>query len=100
MYFAQKRVFFLIISQLLGEFLCSTPEMKARDAYVPFLLSKPINKNRSLKLFCESFERIAESQIEIELFEEVPVMYSLRIPKNRKSEFQSESSSNQRSPRD
>ena len=32
-------------SQPLNEFLCSTPEMKARDAYVPFLLFKSLNKN-------------------------------------------------------
>ena len=28
--------------QPLDEFLCSTPEMKARDPYVPFLMSKRI----------------------------------------------------------
>ena len=32
-------------------FFCSTPEMKARDAYVPFLLSKPLNRNRISELF-------------------------------------------------
>ena len=34
-----------VILQPVNEFLCPTPEMKARDAYVPFLLSKPLNKN-------------------------------------------------------
>ena len=29
-----------VILQPLNEFLCPTPEMKARDAYVPFLVSK------------------------------------------------------------
>ena len=33
-----------VIPQRVDGFLCSTPEMKARDAYVPFLLSKPLNK--------------------------------------------------------
>ena len=33
-----------LISQPVDGFLFPTPEMKARDAYVPFLLSKPINK--------------------------------------------------------
>ena len=34
----------VVIQQPVDEFLCPTPEMKARDAYVPFLLSKPLNK--------------------------------------------------------
>ena len=33
-----------LIPQPLDGFLFPTPEMKARDAYVPFLLSKPTNK--------------------------------------------------------
>ena len=33
-----------LIPQPLDGFLFPTPEMKARDAYVPFLLSKPLNK--------------------------------------------------------
>ena len=33
-----------VIPQPVDGFLCSTPEMKARDAYVPFLLYKPLNK--------------------------------------------------------
>ena len=33
-----------VFSQPIDGFLFSTPEMKARDAYVPFLLSKPLNK--------------------------------------------------------
>ena len=32
-----------LISQPLDGFLFPTPEMKARDAYVPFLLSEPTN---------------------------------------------------------
>ena len=36
-----------VIPQPVGGFLFSTPEMKARDAYVPFLLSKPLNKNEN-----------------------------------------------------
>ena len=46
----KKRHFFTdfkndVIPQRVDGFLRSTPEMKARDAYVPFLLSKPLNKN-------------------------------------------------------
>ena len=33
-----------LIPQPIDGFSFPTPEMKARDAYVPFLLSKPINK--------------------------------------------------------
>ena len=48
--FFKKRDFFTdfknaVIPQRVDGFLRSTPEMKARDAYVPFLLSKPLNKN-------------------------------------------------------
>ena len=39
-----------VIPQWVGRFLRSTPEMKATDAYVPFLLSKPLNKNEILEL--------------------------------------------------
>ena len=42
-----------VIPQPVDGFLCSTPEMKARDAYVPFLILKPINK----KWMFETFER-------------------------------------------
>ena len=34
-----------LIPQPVDGFLFPTPEMKARDAYVPFLLSKPSDKN-------------------------------------------------------
>ncbi len=40
-----------VIPQPVGGFLFSTPEMKARDAYVPFLLSKPLNKNVISELY-------------------------------------------------
>ena len=40
-------------SQLVDGFFCSTPEMKARDAYVPFLLFKPLNKIVNSELFCD-----------------------------------------------
>ena len=33
-----------LIPQPIDGFSFPTPEMKARDAYVPFLLYKPINK--------------------------------------------------------
>ena len=39
-----------VIPQRVDGFLRSTPEMKARDAYVPFLLSKLLNKNEISKL--------------------------------------------------
>ena len=39
-----------VIPQRVDEFLRSTPEMKARGAYVPFLLSKPLNKNEISEL--------------------------------------------------
>ena len=39
-----------VIPQLVDGFLRPTPEMKARDAYVPFLLSKPLNKKEILEL--------------------------------------------------
>ncbi len=35
--------------QPLNEFLCSTPEMKARDAYVPFQTLKLLNKKMNLR---------------------------------------------------
>ena len=34
-----------VISQPIDGFFCSTPEMKAGDAYVPFLRSKLLNKS-------------------------------------------------------
>ena len=40
-----------VIPQRVDGFLFPTPEMKARDAYVPFLLFKPHNKNETLELF-------------------------------------------------
>ena len=47
--FFKKRYFFTdfqnaVNLQPLDEFLCSTPEMKARDSHVPFLIFKPLNK--------------------------------------------------------
>ena len=39
-----------VIPQPIDGFLFPTPEMKARDAYVPFLLSKPSYKNEILEL--------------------------------------------------
>ena len=36
--------------QPVDGFIFPTPEMKARDAYVPFLHSKPINKNETIEL--------------------------------------------------
>ena len=42
-----------VTSQPVDGFFCSTPEMKARDAYVPFLLSKLRNKSEISELFCD-----------------------------------------------
>ena len=42
-----------LIQQPLDGFWFPTPEMKALDAYVPFLLSKPLNKNEIWELFCD-----------------------------------------------
>ena len=39
-----------VILQRVDGLLFPTPEMKARDAYVPFLLSKPLNKNEISEL--------------------------------------------------
>ena len=39
-----------LILQPLDEFLCPTPKMKARDAYVPILLFKSLNKNKIWEL--------------------------------------------------
>ena len=39
-----------LIPQPVDGFWFPTPEMKARDAYVPFLLSKPLNKNEIWEL--------------------------------------------------
>ena len=39
-----------VIPQRVDEFLHSTPEMKARDAYVPFLAFKQLNKNEISEL--------------------------------------------------
>ena len=40
-----------LVPQPVDGFWFPTPEMKARDAYVPFLLSKPLNKNEIWELF-------------------------------------------------
>ena len=40
-----------VILQPLDDFLCPTPEMKARDACVPFLVSKLENKLQFLNYF-------------------------------------------------
>ena len=40
-----------LIPQPVDGFWFPTPEMKARDAYVPFLLSKSLNKNEIWELF-------------------------------------------------
>ena len=52
-----KMIFFgsfqkAVTSQPVDGFFCPTPEMKAMDAYVAFLLSKPLNKNEIAELFC------------------------------------------------
>ena len=40
-----------LVPQPLDGFWFPTPEMKAMNAYVPFLLSKPLNKNEIWELF-------------------------------------------------
>ena len=62
-WFKVEKVHFLtnfqnyVIPQLIDGFLCSTPEMKARDAYVPFLVYKSLNKCEILD-FLDIFSKI------------------------------------------
>ena len=51
-----------VIPQPVGGFLFSTPEMKARVAYVPFLLSKPINKMEIWIILEHEFQKISNNK--------------------------------------
>ena len=51
-----------VIPQPVGGFLFSTPEMKARVAYVPFLLYKPINKMEIWIILEHEFQKISNNK--------------------------------------
>ena len=52
-----------VISQSVDEFLCSTPEMKAMDAYVPFPIFKSLNNNQVRNYFAITFSKNIKLQI-------------------------------------
>ena len=52
-----------VISQSIGGFLCSTPEMKAMDAYVPFPIFKSLNNNQIRNYFAITFSKNIKLQI-------------------------------------
>ena len=53
-------VFLLKNPKIFNDFLCPTPEMKARDAYVPFLVFKPINKVKVQEYFAKHLRESME----------------------------------------